>query len=269
MNVHQGTLKHTFMSEGSLAAYLVPAGLALAVAAAITEALAGLGSRWGWWHFMTGFAILRWTAVAGLAAAALSFAGGLAARPATQRAAILLAAAGILIGLVVAGIPWSWMRTAQRLPRIHDITTDTANPPRFEAILQLRKDAVNPVEYGGPAVAAQQLAAYPDIQPILLPVVPTTAFETALRAARSMNWRIVSADEREGRIEATATTFWFGFKDDIVVRVVPAPGGSRVDVRSLSRVGISDVGTNAARVRAYVHDVARMTSVDSTYIIPW
>jgi uncharacterized protein (DUF1499 family) len=180
-----------------------------------------------------------------------------------------MAAAGILIGLFVAGIPWSWMRTAQEVPRIHDITTDTVNPPRFDAILALRKDAANPAEYGGPVVAAQQREAYREIAPVLLPVVPSTAFETALRAAKSMGWRIVSADEHEGRIEATATTFWFGFKDDVVVRVVPAPGGSRVDVRSVSRAGVSDVGTNAQRIHDFLHKVARMTSIDSTYVIPF
>ena len=72
-----------------------------------------------------------------------------------------------------------------------------------------------------------------------------------------MGWQIVDANAREGRIEATATTFWFGFKDDVVVRIVPAPGGSRVDVRSVSRVGVSDVGANAKRVRDFLQKLAR------------
>src|SRR5512134_1617526 len=160
MNTRLDTMKHTFMPEGALAAYLPPAGLALAVLAGIAEAFAGLGSRWGWWHFTAGFTMLRWTAVVGLAAALLSLAGGIALRHATHRTALIMAAAGILIGLVVAGIPWSWMSTAQQVPRIHDITTDTADPPRFTAILELRKDAANPAEYGGPVVAAQQREAY-------------------------------------------------------------------------------------------------------------
>lgn len=257
MNADNDTMKHTFMSEGGLAAYLAAAGLALAVLAGITEAFAGLGSRWGWWYFTTGFVMLRWAAVCGLAAALLSLAGGVAVRHSTQRAALYMAVSGILIGLVVAGIPWSWMRTAQQVPRIHDITTDTADPPLFSALLELRKDAANPSEYGGPGVAAQQRAAYPDIEPITLPVPRSEAFERALRAAKNMGWLIVDANDREGRIEATATTFWFGFKDDVVVRIVSAPGGSRVDVRSVSRVGISDVGANAKRVRDFLHKLAR------------
>jgi uncharacterized protein (DUF1499 family) len=250
-------MKHSFMSEGGLVAYLATAGLALAVLAGITEAFAGLGSRWGWWYFTTGFVMLRWAAVCGLAAALLSLAGGIAVRHATQRAALYMAASGILIGLVVGGIPWSWMHTAQQVPRIHDITTDTADPPRFSAILELRKDAINPPEYGGPDVAAQQRTAYPDIAPITLPAPQSAVFERALRAAKDLGWKIIDANAREGRIEATATTFWFGFKDDVVVRIVPAPEGSRVDVRSVSRVGLSDVGTNAKRIRDFVDKLAR------------
>jgi uncharacterized protein (DUF1499 family) len=257
MNTHQDTMKHTFMPEGAFTSYLVPAGLALAVLAGIAEAFAGFGTRWAWWHFTTGFAILRWAAITGLVASILSLAGGIALRHAAKRAVLLMAAAGILIGLAVAGIPWSWMRTAQQVPRIHDITTDPADPPRFAAILPLRKDAANSAEYGGPAVAAQQWTAYPDIAPVILPVPQSTAFERALRAATDMGWQIVDANAGEGRIEATATTFWFGFKDDVVVRILPAPEGSRVDVRSLSRVGVSDVGTNAKRVRDFLHKLAR------------
>ncbi len=167
MTTHQDTLKHTFMPVGAFTAYLAPVGLVVAVFAGIAEAFAGFGTRWAWWHFTTGFAILRWAAVAGLAAAVLSLAGGIAVKHAYRRAALFMAAAGILIGLLAAGIPWSWLRTAQQLPRIHDITTDPADPPRFAAILQLRKDAVNPAEYGGPVVAAQQRAAYPDIAPLV------------------------------------------------------------------------------------------------------
>ena len=82
-------------------------------------------------------------------------------------------------------------------------------------------------------------------------VWPAIAFEHALEAARAQGWEIVDADESQGRIEATATTFWFGFKDDVVIRIRGAGGGSAVDMRSKSRVGLSDTGTNAARIRDY------------------
>ena len=99
---------------------------------------------------------------------------------------------------------------------------------------------------------AQQRAAYPDVQPAILNVPPAQAFERALAAVHDMGWEVVKADATEGRIEATDTTFWFGFKDDVVIRVGPTDGGSRVDVRSLSRVGVGDAGTNAKRIRAYL-----------------
>ena len=150
------------------------------------------------------------------------------------------------------GILWSWWHTAQSVPAIHDITTDTENPPAFVSILPLRKDAPNTADYGGPEIAAKQKAAYPDLTSAMLPLPPPPAFEHALRTARDMGWTIVDSNPGEGRIEATDTTFWFGFKDDIVIRIVPADQGSRVDVRSVSRVGRSDVGTNAKRIRKYL-----------------
>ena len=106
-------------------------------------------------------------------------------------------------------------------------------------------------------MALAQRHAYPDIRPLFLPLAPPPAFDRALNAARAAAWEIVAADSASGRIEATATTRWFGFKDDVVVRIAPAASGSRVDVRSVSRVGQSDVGTNAKRIRDYL---ARLSS---------
>ena len=157
------------------------------------------------------------------------------------------------IGLVVVGIPWQMKRTAQQVPPIHDITTDTDNPPRFVAVLPLRKDAPNSPDYGGPDLAAQQRAAYPDLQPVIVPCSSST--KRSLKGSRlpeAMGWEIVAANAEEGRIEATDTTLWFGFKDDVVVRIQARDDESLLDVRSVSRVGKSDVGTNAQRIRAYL-----------------
>jgi uncharacterized protein (DUF1499 family) len=120
------------------------------------------------------------------------------------------------------------------------------------AIVPLRRDAKNPVEYGGPEVAAQQRQAYPDIVPVSLPDAPIMAYEKVERAARGQGWEFAFADRDEGRIEATDTTAWFGFKDDIVIRIRREGKGSRVDVRSVSRVGRGDVGKNAQRIRNFV-----------------
>ena len=116
----------------------------------------------------------------------------------------------------------------------------------------MRAGAPNTATYGGAELARTQSGAYPDLGPHRIDAAPARAFERALQAARAMGWEIVAADAAAGRIEATDTTFWFGFKDDVVVRVEADGSGSRVDVRSVSRVGASDVGTNAKRIRAYL-----------------
>lgn len=225
--------------------------------------LAGFGSRLGWWDFRTGFLILKWGVYGGLATAVISLVGCVLARPGGPRRGFVPAVLGLLISLVVVGVPWRWKQTAQRVPPIHDITTDTENPPRFVGVLPLRKNAGNPAEYGGLEIAAQQRAGYPNLGPATLNVPPDQAFERALVAARDMCWGIVEANAAEGRIEATDTTFWFGFKDDIVVRVAPVDAGSRIDVRSVSRVGRSDAGTNARRIQKYLEKMLRGKRVET------
>ena len=144
------------------------------------------------------------------------------------------------------------MRLARKVPVIHDISTDTEDPPRFEAILALRKNALNPPDYGGPEIAAQQKAAFPEIQTLRSDLAPRDAFDQALSASRRLGWALISQDPAAGRIEAVDTTFWFGFKDDVVIRVRPAAKGSLIDLRSVSRVGKGDAGTNARRIRRFL-----------------
>ena len=225
--------------------------LGLAVACGAGELLAGLGYRWNWWHFRTGIQIVRWSASTDLAAVVLALAAAILAWKYGARRALVAGAAGLALGLIVAGPPLYYWRTLDRVPRIHDISTDTDNPPRYVGVLTLRQSAENPTDYSA-EVAAQQKKAYPDIAPAMLDAAPAQAFARAERAARAMGWEIVAVAPADLRIEATDTTLLFGFKDDIVVRVTPSGNGSRVDVRSLSRVGKSDFGVNANRVRKYL-----------------
>jgi hypothetical protein len=220
----------------------------LAFVAAALLLVAGPGTRMDWWSFRTGFQLLRWAAYLGMGVAGLAVLLLLVPRVRAQRGTLV---AALLVGLVVAWIPWNGMRQARSLPPIHDISTDTADPPAFVAVLPLRADAPNSAEYEGEAIAKAQREGYPDLGPILVALPAGDAFARALDKARAMGWEIVDADPVSGRIEATDTTFWFGFKDDVVIRVRPDGTGSRVDVRSVSRVGGSDVGANAARIRAY------------------
>ena len=230
-------------------------GFGLAFITALAALLAGLGTRWGWWEYSAGFLILRCAVWGGLAAAVVSVYAIAVAWRHRWRRAIVFGIHGLIIGALVFGVPWYLITEGGKLPPIHDVTTDTADPPAFVAVLPLRKDAPNTAQYGGPELAAQQKKGYPELAPALLPMPPRAAYELALDVARRSGWEIVAAMPDDNRIEATATTVWFGFKDDIVIRIRPADRGSRVDVRSVSRVGRSDLGANARRIREFVRQL--------------
>jgi len=232
-------------------------GLLLAVLCGAAGILSGLGYRFGWWPLPVGFGILRWSAYVAVVAAAISLVGAIAARPGAKQGGFVFALLGLAISLVAFGWPATMQYRAQHLPRIHDVTTDTANPPKFVAVLPLRAGAANPANYAGPEVAIQQRKAYPQLAPLEAKTPPEREFSQALATARDMGWTIIAAVPAEGRIEATDTTLLYGFKDDVVIRVTPTAEGSRVDVRSESRIGKSDVGTNARRVAAFLDKLAK------------
>jgi uncharacterized protein (DUF1499 family) len=227
---------------------LAMGGLALGVLALLMLFVTGPGSRFGWWHFRISFDLMKYAAYVGGAAMVLSIVGLVLSRGRLR----LVAVAGLALGALAFLLPWSWRRDARQYPGIHDITTDVQNPPPFVAIAPLRADALNPVEYPGDSVARVQREAYPDVQPLMLAMPVDSAFTLAVVAAKEMGWEMVDQDRRQGRIEATATTPWMGFKDDVVIRVSSASGIARVDVRSKSRVGRGDVGANAKRIRQYL-----------------
>lgn len=238
----------------------VPLGVWLAVVLGVGSLLAlaaaALGTRWGLWHFRTGFGILKYAAFAGLAGFLFGLVAAAIAQRRRQTAGLVLALLGLICGAVSFGIPLSFKFKAQQYPRIHDISSDLNHPPQLVALVRLRRD---PAPYGGVAVAAQQLKGYPDIKTLVLPKPMEGAFRAALEVARELNWELVAAAPLEGRIEAVDTTFWFGFKDDIVIRITPAGERSLVDIRSVSRVGISDLGTNARRIRLFMRKLAHQS----------
>jgi uncharacterized protein (DUF1499 family) len=238
--------------------YLALLALALAAAALLLLFLSGPGTRFGLWHFRTGFSMMRWAAYLGIAAVVLSA----LALALGRRRALLAGGAGLALGALACVLPWSWQREARSYPPIHDVTTDLASPPPFVAVLPLREGATNPPEHPGEETAAVQREHYPDVRPLMMAMPVDSAFLLAAAAAREMpRWEVVDQSRREGRIEAVATTPWFGFRDDVVIRVTSRAGISRVDVRSKSRVGRGDAGANAARVRAYLE---RLRAKDPT-----
>lgn len=136
-------------------------------------------------------------------------------------------------------------------PRIHDITTDTADPPHFVAAPQHRGGGANPLDIRPDVIAAQE-AAYPDIGSLHTDLDPAQAYERALRTARELGWSVYHEDASAGIIEAADTTPIMAFTDDVVIRVRGDAQGARVDLRSVSRVGEGDIGANAQRIRAFL-----------------
>jgi uncharacterized protein (DUF1499 family) len=206
------------------------------------------------------YGVLGWQA--GLAmfvvAALLAGIGGIFSLVALlRRRGGVLAVLAAAAGLAAFAVPVAIVAAGSAVPPIHDITTDTANPPAFVAVTPaLRGAGSNPVGYD-PANAPLQAKAYPQLQPLVVATAPAAAFDRALAAARAQGWTIVASDAATGRIEATAVVPWWGFKDDIVVRLQPVAAGTRIDVRSKSRVGKGDLGVNAQRIADYLGKLGR------------
>ncbi|MGZ5100879.1 MAG: DUF1499 domain-containing protein, partial [Usitatibacter sp.] len=230
--------------------------MAVAVAALTMLIASGPGTRLGIWPWGTGFSLMIWAMYTGLAAAAGAIVLVVLLAVPRWRARAWVPVLALGLGLAAALPTVVLYKQAEGLPYIHDVTTDTFDPPLFVALLEERKKAPNGAAYGGPKIAAEQQRGYPDIKSLVLKAEPKDVMQRAIDAARKLDWEIVSSDAPAGRIEATDTTTWFGFKDDIVVRVRPEGTGSRIDVRSVSRVGRSDVGANAKRIRGFIAKLA-------------
>jgi hypothetical protein len=217
--------------------------LILSILAATLLVFSGLGVRAGVWPFPVGFGMFAGAMLTGLAAigaAAIALAVPRLLVPRLRHPKRVLITA-LLLGAASAAMPLEQLRRVKTLPYINDITTDTEKPPQF-----------SPPKIYQSHFAELQRIGYPGLQPLQLSVPPAQAFARALAAARAMDLEIVAADEKAGRIEAVATTRWFGFKDDIVVRVASLGADSRIDVRSKSRLGRSDAGANARRIQEFL-----------------
>jgi Protein of unknown function (DUF1499) len=216
------------------------------MAAALMVLLAGPMIAWG---------LLGWQAGLGMfvIAALLAGIGGIFCLVALFRKrgslGVVLAAAA---GIAALAVPAAIVINGRAFPPINDITTDTANPPVFVAITaEMRGPGTAPLMYN-PSYAAIQAKGYPNLSALVVPSAPAIVFDKALAAAKAQGWAIIASDAATGRIEATATVPWWGFKDDIVVRIAPEGDGSRIDVRSTSRVGKGDLGVNAQRITDFL-----------------
>jgi len=244
-------MKDTMPSRAPRGTRWCSTGIALTLVGLLVLLASGPGHRLG--LLATRPALLVY--LAGIFILILAVAGNgtglLLSRGSAGRASATGSWISLAAGIVIVASAAVQISAARTLPPIHDITTDTENPPQFVAVLPLRANAPNPPEYTGGEVADLQRDAYPDIGTIELSRSADTVFDDAVRIVEELGWKLVAAEAGEGRIEATDTTPWFGFKDDIVIRIEGSGDTTRVDVRSKSRVGMSDLGKNASRIRHF------------------
>ncbi len=227
-----------------------------AIIAVALLAVGALGSRFGLWPFTTGFTLLA----AGTVLAAIGFVTGIAGIIAAHRRdlpqdkqAVWL---GTVVCLLILALLGMQFYTVATVPAIHDISTDVVDPPRFDRIRALRGPDANPLEYDSGEPAELQRRDYPWVRTLESELPPAQALDRAVAVLEGMGLEVVNVDPAAGRVEAVDTTFWFGFKDDLVVRVRPGATGSTVDVRSVSRVGQSDLGVNARRIGKFLERFA-------------
>ncbi len=221
----------------------------------ILIAVAGpLGSRIGWWNYDFAVIILKWTAYGGIAASVLCLSGLIAARPGGKRRGFIYSLLGLIFIIPMLLFLQSWKEAKQTSAPISDISTNTEDPPSFWY-------APNARTYGGFEIETLQNEFYPDIQPLILPVSANKAFDLVIDVVHQKGWQLWEADPGELHIEATATTFWFGFHDDVIIQVTKIDkNSSQIDMRSTSRATGGDGGTNANRIRSFFKALEKRTN---------
>ena len=211
--------------------------------------LGPIGTRLGIWGFQIGLLVLI---PAGVLLAAIGLLVGIVSifvskkRGFTGDMPILFTSIGVCaVIMVLMGMQF---QKGASVPAIHNISTDLSDPPQFNAIVAIRGESSNPLEYDAGKIGPQQQAAYPEVKTLMVTTSMADTVTNVVAVLEAMGLEVVAVDSAGGLVEATETTFWFGFKDDLVVRVRGSGAGSIVDVRSVSRVGLSDLGANAARI---------------------
>ena len=224
----------------------------ISLIAFLLVALAGPLYKYGVVELGTAFAGFKFGVYTGIAALVL-----FALQVILKRKTITIGSAVIAIvcSAIAIIVPISMMSKAKEVPPIHDISTDLVNPPSFVAIAPMRADAPNPVEYAGIEAAEQQREAYPELKTLTYSQSQPELVKATEQAINNLGWELVNTDADKGIIEATDTTAWFGFKDDVVVRVTDNGSERLVDIRSKSRVGGSDLGKNAARIHTLIDEL--------------
>lgn len=233
--------------------------------------LASFGSGWGFWSYSVGLSWLKYAFFLGLFTLVLAVGVFFWRRRKGMRTKMPRLIVGALSAAIFVGYIGYQVSIAKSLPAIHDISTDLADPPQF-AVLQLRADNWDAIP-GANESDMQGLSprqrwallhqnAYADIRSVRVNTPVAAVVAAADRLAKDRGWDVAALDPASGRLEATDTVSAFRFKDDVVLRVRPAAGGegSIIDMRSVSRVGQSDLGVNAERVRSFLSDLSGTTT---------
>ena len=214
--------------------------------------IAVIAYRMELWPMATSFQIIKYTGYASIAVLVIALLLGLFTLfkkqyPLAKRCAVI----AILSAIPAIALSMQAAK-AKSLPFIHQVTTDTVNLPKFDAIIALRGNNSNPLTYDQAKLAPMQLAAYPKLKPIISELDKDQAFAKAEDIALSLGWDVVAKNEQQGLIEAVDTTALWAFKDDIAIRVQTVGATSVIDLRSISRVGGTDLGANAARIEKFI-----------------
>ncbi len=228
---------------------LATLALGLAVLSAVAAAAGLLAIHAGLAAPFSGFRVFGLGLVGSLPAVVLALAACIATRGPDRAPGRRIALRALLLSGGMAAIGVLLAIPGLGVPAIHDITTDPDDPPDYVVAPGLAGDAESfayPLENG-----PRQRTAYPDLAPIVVGAPPPDTHAAAVRAATALRWDVVHSDASAGALEATSTSRVFRFVDDVSIRVRGEGSGSRVDVRSRSRVGKSDLGANAARIRAF------------------
>ena len=259
-------------SKGGIRLGLARLVLFLAILLPFWFMAAGLGYKYGLWDLGTALSTMtvNWgpKLAMGIGGAGIVLTVlGLIKAPRVK--IVILSLAAILIAGLVLGRMQGFRMNAQSVPPIHDIQTDWSDPIQFSDEMMELREGANPVldapTFGSGdnerLVSEAQAEAYPEIRSLILRAPADVTYSAAYSTLDEMGMEIVTANEEAGVLEATYTSTWYGFKDDVAVRIRPQGEGSQVDVRSVSRVGRSDLGANAARISAILESLSSKLDV--------
>ncbi|MDH3239948.1 MAG: DUF1499 domain-containing protein [Alphaproteobacteria bacterium] len=237
---------------------LTKISVALLVLCLLALAAVVIGLRMGEFSVRETFGYIEWIVYASAGVALIAIVAAFLAIRNNRPAAIAVSVLTLIAALLLVWVPYSNRVALRASPRLSDVTTDMRNPPLFEKTKLLRSasKARNTTDYSA-AKAKLQRKHYPDIKPVILRVPTSEAFERALAAVKRFGWTVVTADKLIGRIEAFETSLVFGFVDDVSIRILSEGTGSRVDIRSSSRVGRRDAAMNANRVRKLIRAISQ------------